>query len=183
MAEASGDRDYVVMMRCELSLLFLASAAISSLTYAFMGHPVYQPSTAAVRGQRLSMGKNSQAELMKKLQEAKAKKAGGSQQQQQAAPSSTAAAQPAKPLQANTAWREGSAGSSQSTETDEYAAQRGKPGRGGRTVTQKEDNYAAFEDLLQRTDELCFREDQDGEYIQLDTGAPRKVGWDEKHSC
>eukprot|EP00611_Tribonema_gayanum_P022295 TRINITY_DN444_c1_g1_i1.p1 TRINITY_DN444_c1_g1~~TRINITY_DN444_c1_g1_i1.p1 ORF type:complete len:317 (-),score=117.21 TRINITY_DN444_c1_g1_i1:252-1202(-) len=125
------------------------------------------------------MGK--QAELLKKMEQVRQQKAAA-----QAAPSGADVAPEIKPAVstgapiANTDWRTGQKlqpAVVEAEEVDDFAAQRGVP-RGGRAKTGKatvQEEYALFEDLLEKDSELCFREgalDADPADLPPDVDAP-----------
>jgi hypothetical protein len=111
----------------------------------------------------MKLGGNKQADMLARLKAAQAKKGAPS-----STPTKVAAAAPSqtqKPVEANTAWRSGaSAAPAAAAEVSR------KPGRGGVASPQDsiEDSYRAFEDLLEQTSELCFNEDAEGNFVELD---------------
>jgi hypothetical protein len=152
-----------------LSYRCIILVALLAQCYAFMAPTLFPAHTRSSTALSMGLGGNKQADMLARLKAAQAKN-----REAKGTPTKPAAAAPAraqKPVEANTAWRSG-ASAAPPAEVSR------KPGRGGVASAQDsiEDSYRAFEDLLEQTSELCFNEDAEGNFVQLDDDSKGKRG-------
>jgi hypothetical protein len=155
------------MYRCLILAVLLAQC------YAFMAPALFPAHTrGSTSALSMGLGGNKQADMLARLKAAQAKKGEASGTPTKAAAAAPARAQ--KPVEANTAWRSGTAAAAPPVAAEVSR----KPGRGGVASAQDsiEDSYRAFEDLLEQTSELCFNEDAEGNFVQLDDDGKGKRG-------
>jgi hypothetical protein len=153
-----------------LSYRCIILVALLAQCYAFMAPTLFSAHTRRSTALSMGLGGNKQADMLARLKAAQAKKG-----EANGTPTKAAAAAPAraqKPVEANTAWRSGVSAVPPAAEVSR------KPGRGGVASAQDsiEDSYRAFEDLLEQTSELCFNEDAEGNFVQLDDDSKGKRG-------